>query len=149
MKKRKQKSKDNFIKKVSIVFAALLGIMTVTVVILNQTSDTLDYKSFQEVDSYEKVNEIEDQKFSLYFYSESCGACKSIKNSSLSFFDDNRDNLPVYMLDASTIRGSRDSLDLPQGESLTSTPTLMIVEYGVIVQFLVGTVEIQDYIDNY
>jgi thiol-disulfide isomerase/thioredoxin len=149
MKKRKQKSKDNFIKKVSIVFAALLGIMTVTVVILNQTSDTLDYKSFQAVDSYEKVNEIEDQKFSLYFYSESCGACQSIKNTSLSFFDDNRDNLPVYMLDASTIRGSRDSLDLPQGESLTSTPTLMIVEYGVIVQFLVGTVEIQDYIDNY
>lgn len=53
------------------------------------------------------------------------------------------------MLDADRIRGSKDSLNLPFGESLSSTPTLMVVEYGIITQFLVGTVEIQNYYEEY
>jgi thiol-disulfide isomerase/thioredoxin len=148
-KKRKRRSKDNFIRNVLIVFGSMLVILIGMLIIYNITSDELKYKDFENVSSYEEVKNISDQKYLLYFYSDSCPYCQQIKAASLNFFDENKDELPVYMLDADRIRGSKDSLNLPFGESLSSTPTLMVVENGIITQFLVGTVEIQNYYDNY
>jgi len=53
------------------------------------------------------------------------------------------------LLDADRIRGSKDSLNLPYGESLKSTPTLMVVQNGIIIDFLVGTIEITEYYDGF
>jgi hypothetical protein len=59
------------------------------------------------------------------------------------------DTLPVYMMDADRINGSKDSLNLPPGASLRSTPTLMLVENGIITKFLVGTEEITTFYNGY
>ncbi|MGS0973281.1 MAG: thioredoxin family protein [Candidatus Izemoplasmataceae bacterium] len=92
---------------------------------------------------------MQDETYLLYFYSETCPYCNQIKDRSLNFFEEHKDELPVYLLDADRIRGSKDSLNLPYGESLKSTPTLMVVQNGIIIDFLVGTIEITEYYDGF
>lgn len=142
MSNKNRKSSDNLIRNILIVFGSIFTILIVSLIIFNVTSEELKYSDFKEVKSYNEISTIQDQKYLLYFYSESCGACQSIKTQSLNFFNENEKDLPVYMIDANRISGTKDSLDLPESKTLTSTPTLMVVENGIIIKFLVGTEEI-------
>jgi thiol-disulfide isomerase/thioredoxin len=148
-RRKKRRNSDNFIRNVLIVFGIVLSSLIAMVIFFNITSDDLKYKDFPKIGSYEEVNQIQDETYLLYFYSETCPYCNQIKNRSLNFFEEHKDDLPVYLLDADKIRGSKDSLNLPFGESLKSTPTLMIVQNGIIIDFLVGTIEITDYYDGF
>jgi hypothetical protein len=148
-KKRKRRSKDNFIRNVLIVFGSMFVLLIGMLINYNITSDKLKYKYFEHVSSYEEVKNISNQKYLLYLHSDSCHFCQQVKSTSLNFFYENKDELPVYMLDTDRIRGSKDILNLPFGEILNSTPTLIIVENGIITQFLIGTVEIQNFYNEY
>ncbi len=148
-RRKKRRNSDKFIRNVLITFGIVLSSLVALLVILNITSDDLKYKDFPKISSYEDVNQIQDETYLLYFYSETCPYCNQIKDRSLNFFEEHKDDLPVYLLDADRIRGSKDSLNLPFGESLKSTPTLMVVQNGIIIDFLVGTIEITEYYDGF
>ena len=149
MKRKRKSSKDTFLKKALVSFGVIFAILVGSLIFANATSDALDYKDFEILDAYEDVRKIEDEKYLLYFYSEACVYCQQIEQVSLNFFEENKENLPVYLIDADRVRGSKDSLNIPYGESLKSTPTLMVVENYQITKFLVGTEEIKDYYENY
>lgn len=149
MYKKKKRNSDNFIRNVVIGFGSIFTVLILSIILINSSSEELKYNDFQEVKSYNQIESIQAQKFLLYFYSESCGACQKIKTQSLNFFDEYKNELPVYMMDASSISGSMDSLVLPPGDVLNSTPTLMVVENGVIVNFYVGTEEIGSYYNEF
>lgn len=148
-RRKKRRNSDKFIRNAFIIFGIVLSSLVALLVILNITSDDLKYKDFPKISSYEEVNQIQDETYLLYFYSETCPYCNQIKDRSLNFFEEHKDDLPVYLLDADRIRGSKDSLNLPFGESLKSTPTLMVVQNGIIIDFLVGTIEITEYYDRF
>jgi len=148
-RRKKRRNSDKFIRNVLITFGIVLSSLVALLVIINITSDDLKYKDFPKISSYEDVNQIQDETYLLYFYSETCPYCNQIKDRSLNFFEEHKDDLPVYLLDADRIRGSKDSLNLPFGESLKSTPTLMVVQNGIIIDFLVGTIEITEYYDGF
>jgi len=148
-RRKKRRNSDKFIRNAFIIFGIVLSSLVALLVILNITSDDLKYKDFPKISSYEEVNQIQDDTYLLYFYSETCSYCNQIKDRSLNFFEEHKDDLPVYLLDADRIRGSKDSLNLPFGESLKSTPTLMVVQNGIIIDFLVGTIEITEYYDGF
>lgn len=149
MSRKKHRKSDHFFRNVLIGFGTIFLTLIVLIIVFEASSEELKYSSFDEINNYDDIYSIDDQKFLLYFYSESCGACQNIKTSSLSFFKQYEDDLPVYMMDATRIKGSKDILILPFGEELTSTPTLMVVENGIITEFYIGTVEISNFYSSF
>ena len=106
------------------------------------------YSDFDAVTNYALVdNQVEDV-YGVYFYSETCGACNSIKARLIAFADSNEMDLKIYMMDAYGTSGDRSLITGPGGVGLTSTPTMLIFKDGLMVDFIVNADNITDFFDE-
>jgi len=142
--KRKQ---DNFVRNTLVGFAVIFAILITGVIILNNSGDTKNnYSDFRRITDYSDVDEQDSELYGVYFYSETCGACISIKDETMQFGSNNVLNLELFMLDANITTGDRSAISL-RGDGMNSTPTLLIYKDNVLVNYYVGTNEITGFYD--
>ena len=145
MAKQKQ---DTFLRNIVIGFGAIMVILVVGVLILNAVGPASDYSDFDYIDSYQKISTQSEDAYFVYFYSEECGACNSIKKTMIEFSDDNELGLKVYMLDAYATSGDRSLITGPGGVAMNSTPTLLLFDNGNMVEFIVNADNISDFVTS-
>merc|ERR1711879_297778 len=112
-------SGSNFALKMIIGFAVVI---TVIIVALLFTKE-LDYDAFETISTFEETTTQPESDYLVYFYSDSCGYCATIKNDVLAFADSNEANMKLYL--ANTFY-------------LTGTPGIVRVTDGVIVAVETG-----------
>jgi thiol-disulfide isomerase/thioredoxin len=142
------KKKDNFLVNVIIGFVAVMVILVVGVLVLNATGPKTEYSDFEQIGNYATISQKEEDAYFVYFYSESCGACNSIKASIMSFANDNELNTKVYMMDAYDTSGDRSFITGPGGVAMNSTPTLLLFENGTMTEFIVNADNITDFLES-
>ena len=145
MAKTQKQNQDKFLSRLIIGFAIVLIAAIAVVVIGNKVSASYEYEDFTQVGNYQAMGSLPDDAYAVYFYSKTCGACKSIKFKTLEFATENKIDLPVYLLDSAQTSGSRTLISGPTGQSLDATPTLMIFSNDIMVQFIVGADQITDF----
>jgi thiol-disulfide isomerase/thioredoxin len=137
--------KDRFLRNV-LIGTSLLFVALIFSIILMKDNNTIksSYSDFNKINDYSEVSTQENSIYGVYFYSEKCGACISIKEDTISFANNNKLNMQLYMLDAQTTSGDRNNINL-NGNTMSSTPTLLIYENNVLIKFYIGTIEITDF----
>ena len=113
-----------------------------------ETVIELEYTDFSQVESFESIAAYEDEIFGVYYYSENCGACISLKTILLEFADSNVINMPVYLMDAYQVTGDKSIIRGLIGEELMYTPTLLIYENGVLTRFIIGSIDVAKFIED-
>lgn len=142
-----KRKNDNFARNTLISFAVVLVLLVIGVVVLNNSGDIKNsYSDFRRINDYSEVSDQDSELYGVYFYSETCGACISIKDKIMQFGSSNLLNLELFMLDANATTGDRSVINLG-GDGMNSTPTLLIYKNNILVNYYVGTNEITDFYD--
>lgn len=147
-KKMRKKNEDKFLKNIIIGFCVATAVLILAVILYGVFSNELKYDDFEQVGNYQLITTMDDASYAVYLYSEECPACKGIKTQVLEFADNNKSNLPLYLMDTAQTSGYPEYVVGPAGESLTSTPTLMVIQDGVMTQFIVGADQITSFFDG-
>lgn len=139
MAKTYKKKQDKFVRNIFIGFGVVFFLMFSIFLYMKITEPS--YSDFTQVGDYADIENMLEDTYAVYFYSETCPACNSIKSGFLKFAEENDLELKVYLLDLATTSGDR----LAENPALTSTPTLMIIQDGQIVDFIVSSDSIQTF----
>ena len=104
------------------------------------------YVDFEYINSYEEIPNQEGRYF-VYVYLDNCAACKDIKYGLLDMMKD-RDDFYLVNTAAATMNSSNMNQFSDDTETylITSVPTLIVVEDGSVIDYIVGSLEIRDYI---
>ena len=143
---------DNFLKYIIIGFGVAIVGLVILGIVLSSLEDEpevplLDYDDFQQVSHFDLISEYDDEIFGVYYYSESCPSCINLKPRLLEFASSNALDMPIYLMDAYGTLGDKTIVVGPLGEQLQYTPTLLIYTNGVLTQFIVGSDEIDAFIN--
>ena len=110
-----------------------------------------DYNEIEELlISWGDIFKIEDPRYYVYFYSETCSHCKNIKNEVIGYSLSNQ--TPMYFVTFNKeVVVSHDisntiGLTSVEGLSILGTPSLLDIESGVIVQNIAGETAILNYL---
>lgn len=134
-KKYKRNSGDRFLTYALMGFAIAFFVIVLSLVLFNTFNKTLDYDDFDKLTSQAGVVTQEEDRYLVYYYSESCEYCKLIKSKVLNFADSNNANIKVYLWDAAEIGGT----SIP---TIEGTPAMLMIVNGQIVDIINGSVDI-------
>jgi thiol-disulfide isomerase/thioredoxin len=137
---------DKFLTYVIVGFGAAIVAIILGLIIYNVVVDELEYSSFDSISSYQEVTSQSEQQYLVYYYSESCGACKTIKASVLDYAD--KLNIKVYFFDAVGATGVNVIRHPDTLEEMQYTPTLLTVKNGVLVDMNVGGTDVVDTLED-
>lgn len=149
MVKTYKKKQDNFLRNIVIGFGVVFFVMMAIFLYMSITEPK--YNDFEQVGVYENADNMPEGTYGVYFYSETCPACVSIKSSFLEFAEGNALDLKIYLMDSAQTTGDRLSsfsfYDADEGEvlQLTATPTLLIYKDGTLVDMIVSADSIQEF----
>lgn len=150
MAKKHRKKEDNFLRNVLIGFGSIFVVLFAVMLYFNITE--LKYEDFQEVGTYDDMDNMPEDVYAVYYYSTGCSVCATIKTEVLKFADENAAGLKVYMMGyektSEIIPGSRLDVEGPDGEKLTSFPALIIFKDGQIIDWIGGGIDIPNFIDD-
>ena len=138
MAKTYKKKQDNFVRNIFIGFGVAFFVLMAVFVYMRVTEPK--YTDFESIPAYEFADNMPEDAYAVYFYSESCPACNSIKSGFLRFAKTNELGLKVYMMDAGQTDGSYTEIP-----NLSATPTLLIYQDGEIVDFIQSATSIQEF----
>ena len=154
MAKRKNNNDKVLMYSIIGVFAAIIILSIALVVVQGNEVDEpvddglYDYSQFQKLTNYDTLDDQSQDVYAVYFYSESCGACQSIKQDVLEMAASNNSGLKIYLLDAGDYPdGDRDRIIL-NGEDLSHTPTMLVYRDGELVELYEGSAVIMPFIDD-
>jgi thiol-disulfide isomerase/thioredoxin len=134
---KRRKSNNKFMKYVFVVFGATLVSLVLVLILYNVFTDELKYSSFEELTNYQEITTQPEEQYLVYFYGENCGACISIKGSVLDYFG--KINIKVYMIESGNVNGVNLIKDPETQLEMNSTPTLLTIKDGVLVDMNVGS----------
>ena len=131
-------------KKLFTLGLALFFVLTLSACVEEPEPTEFDYSDFEEhiITSYEFAASIEDERYIVYYYYKSCGACLSVKQEILGFFS-TFDILPFYIMETSS---ATDNKVLEEPEYI---PTILLMADGEILEKHVGSDEVRDFIEDY
>lgn len=103
----------------------------------------LDYDDFDQITSYQRILDQEEDQYIVYWYGSSCSHCALIKDQVLEFADDNNENIKVYMINSSNATGVAN-LEHPDDPdiAMTGTPTMIIIKDGAVADMVIGSEDI-------
>ena len=96
------------------------------------------------------VFEQEEHNYIIYFYSENCGHCNSIKNEVISYYLETTENMYFVCTDLDVVFGSGNVIGINNIDDffILGTPFLVkILEY-VVSEYYAGTNAILEFINN-
>lgn len=135
-------SNDRFITKVIIGFAAVIIIIIGTLVVDKIINVEYSYDMFDEVSSYQAIEDKPESKYLVYFYGINCSHCQDIKEQVLEFAYENEAGLKVYLMESGSTTGVNNIIDPISGADMTGTPSMITVINGRIVEVTIGADDI-------
>ena len=138
----KRQSNDRLFSYVLIGFAVAFFVVIVSLILFSVFSKELTYDSFDHIDNYSNITQMDEDRYLVYFYSDVCHYCNDIKPQVLEFADENGANVKVYFLDA----GSAEGINTIPG--MDGTPTLLMIVDGHLVDMVSGTTSIISIFDQ-
>ena len=104
----------------------------------------LDYLDFPNhlITSYNDAEKINENKYVVYYYSETCGHCHTIKQDVLEFFED-FETLPFYILNIFR------TTDYSTLEEFIGTPTVFVMSDDQVSETYIGVDEVYEFISGY
>ncbi|GEM_PF-816672 len=136
--KYKKKSEDKFVSYMLIGFSVAFFVIIVSVILFNIVNKPLDYGSFNHIENEQTIYTESEDQYLVYFYTEECSACKTLKFEILSFADSNTNNVKVYLVDLDIVRAS-GNLTIPT--EIQYTPSVVLISNGVFADFASGAGE--------
>lgn len=127
---------DKFLLKVSLIFGGVFVVLIAALLIYNATKVTHEYEDFDAITDFSEVLKQDEDKYLIYYYSESCGYCQQIKDTVLDFAFENNADMKVYLVDAYNVEGDTNPF-----EGL-GTPSMFVVEDGAITATFRGASDI-------
>jgi thiol-disulfide isomerase/thioredoxin len=125
---------------------AFIGLI-LALVIYNSANPSLDYADMNQLDSFIETYTQEEDVYLVYFYSESCPACTSIKREVLSFADDNNYDVSIYFVDLARVQFPPNRDEILSG--YRGTPHMEIIVNGnYIGEYASGSSEIPNLLDE-
>jgi thiol-disulfide isomerase/thioredoxin len=105
-----------------------------------QTTKPLTYDDVDHLDSWSQIEDVEDGKVFVYYYSTYCHACQLISEDVLSYAAADPD-VPIYFMDTqdSRFQGSPPT-------SITSVPSLLVFEDHVFQRIVTGPQSVVDHL---
>lgn len=138
---KKQKN-DKFLSYILIGFAITFLVVLTSMILFNYFDTTIDYDSFDTVDDYSQIAYQDEDRYLVYWYTETCPACITIKQEVLDFADSNVEGIKVYFMDATKTTGTNNIAQM------TGTPSMLTVVNGVIVDLNSGSISIPETFDD-
>lgn len=129
--RKKRKSLDPFFA-IVIGIVGLLIVLSISVAIYNRLDNDKYITDWSHLTTKE-----ESGVYFAYFYSDTCPACVEIREDIALFRASNAQNINLYYINASTVKGVK-----PPELNLQYTPSLIIIRDGVATNLLVGPDEI-------
>lgn len=140
---------DKFLIYLIVGFASVIVLLVAGLVIYNLVADVKDYDDFDHISNFSNITSQSEDEYLIYYYSETCGYCKQIKNQVLKFANDNNENIKVYMMDANDAYATSFPIyDPDTGAEMTGTPSLITVVDGQIVHMAPGYLEVTDTLES-
>jgi len=138
----KRHSDDRFMSYVLIGFAVAFFVIIISIILFNMLSTELEYSSFDRIEDYSEITNMNEDKYLVYFYSEECYYCKEIKYDVLEFADKNNEGIKVYFLDAGNVTGYNNI------SGMDGTPSMLMVVNGQLVDLVGGSTQILGVFDQ-
>ena len=138
---------DNFIRNIVIGFGGVILALISTLVIINVNSP--QYDDFDKLTSFQAIDRQAEDQYLVYFYSESCSHCATIKDTVLKFAKSNDTDLKVYLLDAGSGISGVNNIVNPNNPNdlMDGTPSLVTVVDGRIVDLNSGATDIPNVLE--
>lgn len=104
--------------------------------------NTKSYDQFNHIDHWDKIDDLGDGFTLIYYYNPYCEVCISIEQEVTSQLVKLEDTYTIYLIDDGEI--------FEQGEPRFETriPSLFIFENGILIESILGSVPVLDYLDN-
>lgn len=128
----RRQSEGNFAVKMIIGFTVVIAVIIIALLFTKE----LDYDSFEALSTFEEVTTQSESDYLVYFYSDYCSYCATIKNDVLAFADSNDADMKVYLANTYNLTGTNT---IP---NLTGTPGIVRVTDGVIVTVKTGAIDV-------
>ncbi len=138
----KRQKNDKLFSYILIGFAVTFFIVIASLILFDIFNKELTYDSFEHVENYADITQMEEDVYLVYFYSDVCHYCNDIKVDVLEFADENNASVKVYFLDAGSAQGINN---IP---GMDGTPTLLTIVNGQLVDMSSGTTSIITIIDQ-
>jgi thiol:disulfide interchange protein len=155
---KKQNPQLTLLKTILAIIVTVV-VLVMVAFIYDKATDWRDYNSYDHLETYDQVLEQDQEDYVVYFYSETCEACQSMKEDILGVLNDvDKDMNNIYLVDVTKITNevvgedeeayTRDDLleDLDI-ESIT-TPSFVVVANGALEEVITGIVNIEDFLDD-
>lgn len=126
-----------------LVFVGLV----LALVIYNSANPSLGYDDMEHVDRFIDTYSQDEDVYLVYFYSETCPACKTLKGEVLAFADDNNYDVPVYFVDLARVSFPANRDDILS--AYRGTPHMEIIVNGnYIGEYASGVTQIRNLFDE-
>lgn len=89
------------------------------------------YEDFEHLDHWSQVDEFDDGKVLVFYYSPYCPACKSIQEEVVDFKENHSDRVPLHFM------VSKDRQGTPPVE-LKSVPAILVFEDREFIEMIIG-----------
>ena len=99
--------------------------------------------------SWNDVFKQEENEYSVYFFSQTCGHCKELKKEILSYYFGNYEQLYFVETSEDTVFGSPSDLvgvNSIECFYIFGTPFLINIESGAVSNYYAGNTKIREYI---
>jgi len=136
------------------IFSAIIILAIALIIVSNAENDEpgneelYSYSQFPHLSNYDTLDDQSEDVYGVYFYSETCGACISIKEQVLEMAASNNSGLKIYLLDAGDYPDGDIDRIILNGEDLSHTPTMLVYRDGELVELYEGSAVILPFIDD-
>ncbi len=130
-------------KKLLVILVSFLLITLASCV--PQPTEEYEYSDFEDhlISTYNEAENLQNNKYIVYYYSQNCGHCQTVKQDVLGFFD-SFEMLPFYIFDISSAVFGTSGLD-----EFIGTPTIFIMSDNQVSEAYIGSVNIITFIEKY
>ena len=108
-----------------------------------------DYSDIETKIRWSDIFEQLEDNYSVYFYSQTCGHCKELKQDILSYYFGNYEKLYFVETDENTVFGPQNDLvgvDSIECFFIFGTPFLINIDNWKISNYYAGSTKIREYI---
>ncbi|MFP4286719.1 MAG: thioredoxin family protein [Candidatus Izemoplasmataceae bacterium] len=122
-----------------------ISLLLSTILILagcSESEEPKSYDKFNHIDHWDQLNDLGDGLTLIYYYSPYCEVCIGIESEVTSQLVKLEDTYTIYLIDDGEI--------YEQGEQPFETriPSLFIFENGILIESILGSIPVLDYLDN-
>lgn len=117
---------------------------------VQQVEKEYDYSDVTAFVLWNDIFKQEEKEYSVYFFSQTCGHCKELKQEIICYYFENVEILYFLETNEDTVFGPPSDLtgiNSIEDFNIYGTPFLINIENGTVINYYAGSSKIREYID--